>query len=175
MDTLTNPRTKQNYKMREYVKNLHAYLLDKTKKENADIVTISSDEIIQVTQCSINMPFKILSELIGLRLATKEWEAKRVRNGEYAVKVNTNDNDNGLLNQFTTKEKIVINYLATTNNAIRVRTLSDRLAIEYYELVALLKELKNKGVVELMPIKIARLWRYDTMLTKEWRGIKYLL
>ena len=128
----------------ELQKKLYNYIIKKWNKTDRDDITLNRAEISQAIGCEVHRVSNIVSSLIDKNLIEVNRLKKRNIDIYSVFKIRTATNY-----ELTPEQQDILIYLKNRKYAYSVDELSRRVAIEYYLLVKELKDLKEKGLINI--------------------------
>ena len=140
----------------ELQKNLYNYIIAKWNKSDKDDIPLNRLEISQNIGCKVNRVSNIVNKLIHKNLI----EVDRLKKRNIAIynvfKIRTAPNYD-----LTPEQQDILIYIKNIKNAYDVSQLSIKVAIEYYSLVKELKDLKEKGLIDMWHSKNSEGYAYN--------------
>lgn len=128
----------------ELQKNLYNYIIKKWNKSDKDDISLNRAEISQSIGCEVNRVSNIIYSLIDKNLIEMDTLKKRLVNIYSVFKIRTAPNYD-----LTLEQKDILIYLKNRKYAYDVNELAGKVAIEYFPLVKELKDLKEKGLIDM--------------------------
>ncbi|WRD33090.1 hypothetical protein E5K52_07745 [Helicobacter pylori] len=128
----------------ELQKKLYNYIITKWNNSNEAYITLNRSEISQAIGCEVHRVSNIVSSLVdkGLiemdRLKTRSVDIYHV----FRIRAATNYD-------LTQEQQDILIYLHHRKGTYIVDELSGKVAIEYFPLVKELKDLKEKGLIDM--------------------------
>lgn len=128
----------------ELQKKLYNYIVKKWNNSNKADIPLNRLEISKAIGCEVHRVSNIVNSLIGKNVIEMDRLKKRNIDIYRVFKIRTAPNDD-----LTLEQKDILIYLKNRKDAYDVNELSSKVAIEYYQLVKGLKDLKEKGLIEM--------------------------
>ena len=128
----------------ELQKKLYNYIITKWNNSDKDYIALNRAEISKAIGCEIYRVSNIVSSLIDKNLIKMDRLKKRNVDIYSVLKIRTAPNY-----ELTLEQKDILIYLKNRKGAYNVEELVSKVAIEYYALVKELKDLKEKGLIDM--------------------------
>lgn len=140
----------------ELQKKLYNYIIKKWNKSDKDNIPLNRAEISKSIGCKVHRVSNIINSLIDKNLIEMGRLKKRNVDIYSVFKIRTAPNY-----ELTLEQQDILIYLKNRKDAYDVNELSSKVAIEYYLLVKELKELKEKGLIEMWHSKNSEGYAYN--------------
>lgn len=140
----------------ELQKKLYNYIIAKWNNGEKDNIPLNRAEISKSIGCKVHRVSNIVNSLIDKNLIEIERLKKRNVDIYSVFKIRTAPNF-----ELTQEQQDVLIYLKNRKDAYDVNELSSKVAIEYYLLVKELKELKEKGLIDMWHSKNSEGYAYN--------------
>lgn len=128
----------------ELQKKLYNYIIKKWNKSDKDHIPLNRLEISQAIGCEVHRVSRIVTSLIDKNLIEIERLKKRLTDIYSVFKIRTAPDYD-----LTPEQKDILIYLKNRKDAYNVDELASKVAIEYFSLVQELKDLKEKGLINM--------------------------
>lgn len=129
----------------ELQKKLYNYIIAKWNKSDKNDIPLNRAEISQAIGCEVHRVSNIVSSLIDKSLIEMDRMIKKRNVCIGSVfKIRTAPNY-----ELTQEQQDILIYIKNRKNAYDVNELASKVAIEYYLLVKELKDLKEKGLIDM--------------------------
>lgn len=128
----------------ELQKKLYNYIIAKWNQSEKEYIPLSRAEISQAIGCEAHRVSNIVNSLVDKNLIEIERLKKRLVDIYSVYKMRTAPNYD-----LTPEQKDILIYLKNRKGAYDVEELARKVAIEYYPLVKELKDLKEKGILDM--------------------------
>lgn len=140
----------------ELQKKLYNYIIEKWNKTDKFNIPLNRLEISQAIGCEVHRVSNITNSLIDKKLIEMERLKKRLIDIYSVLKIRTAPNY-----ELTQEQQDILIYLKNRKGAYVVDELANKVAIEYYLLVNELKDLKEKGLIEMWHSKNSEGYAYN--------------
>lgn len=140
----------------ELQKNLYNYIIKKWNKSDKANIPINRLEISEAIGCEIYRVSNIVNALVDKNLIEMDRLKKRNVDIYSVFKIRTAPNYD-----LTPEQKDILIYLKNRKGAYNVGQLSSKVAIEYFLLVKELKDLKEKGLINMWHSKNSDGYTYN--------------
>lgn len=140
----------------ELQKKLYNYIIKKWNKSDKDDIPLNRLEISQAIGCEICEVSRIVNSLVDKKLIEMERLKKRNVDIYSVFKIRTAPNY-----ELTLEQQDVLIYIKNKKDAYEVCELASKVAIEYYQLVKELKDLKEKGLIDMWHSKNSDGYAYN--------------
>lgn len=140
----------------ELQKKLYNYIVKKWNRIDKDDIPLNRAEISQAIGCEVHRVSNIVNSLIDKKLIEMDRLKKRLIDIYSVFKIRTAPNY-----KLTPEQQDVLFYLKNRKNAYEVNELAGKVAMEYYPLVKELKDLKEKGLIDMWHSKNSDGYAYN--------------
>ncbi len=140
----------------ELQKKLYNYIIKKWNNTSQDNIPLNRSEISQAIGCEIHRVSSIVNSLIDKGLIEMDRLKKRNIDIYNVFRIRTAPNYD-----LTLEQKDILIYLKNRKDAYDVDELASKVAIEYFFLVKELKDLKEKGLIDMWHSKNSDGYSYN--------------
>ena len=128
----------------ELQKKLYNYIVTKWNKSNQDNIPLNRAEISQAIGCEVHRVSNIIYSLIDKNIIEMDRLKRRGIDIYHVFKIKTAPNYD-----LTMKQQDILIYLNMRKGSYRVDALAVKVAMEYYDLVKEVKDLKEKNLINM--------------------------
>ena len=128
----------------ELQKKLYNYIIEKWNKSNENNIPLNRAEISQAIGCEVHRVSNIVASLVDKGLIEMDRQKKRSVDIYKVFKIRTANNYD--LKQ---EQKDILLYLHHRKGTYNCDELSNRVAMEYFQMIKELKVLKEKGLIDM--------------------------
>ena len=146
----------------ELQKKLYNYIITKWNESDKDFISLNRAEISEAIECGINRVSKIVSALIDKGLVELDRLKQRSSNIYKVLGVRVGPNYD-----LSEAQQEILIYLLHRVRAYNVDELANRIAMEYFDLVNELKDLKEKTLIDMWYSKESDGYAYNIKNNKK--------